>query len=176
MPRKINLPIALMLAIVMTMATSLVVTAAPTDWGCDDLEEYKEDTIADSLMALPTEHFETLEYVFSPGFDIMNARPSQLISASQAFDAWATELETIDEDDVPAAAVPMHEALIDTVSLMSSITNALATGGPFAVMAYEDSIDAITGQQAHAEEFGYQHCGAQWVDVFGLPGSDEGIL
>jgi hypothetical protein len=174
--RKINLPIALMLAIIITMATSIVVTAAPTDWGCDDLERYKEQTIADTVMDLDTEHRETLAYVFGSEFDLRSARPSQLIAASEALDAWATALEGVDEDDVPAAAAPMHEALIDTLSLMANITNAMASGGALAVLAYEDQVAEITEQQSDAEEFGYQKCGSDWADVFGQPGSDGGIL
>lgn len=163
---RINPAKALFLAIIITMASAMVVTAAP-DMGCDDLFEYRDETVQGTI---PVRYADTIEYTFSDDFSVADASRSEIRASAVALEAWAVELADVPEDDIPPAALPMHEALYETVDFMADLLSDMVGGSAgFNLGEYDERADAIKIMQAEAEEYGYAACGSAWVEVFGMP-------
>lgn len=136
-------------------------TTTTDRWGCADLEDYQAELFS---LLLSVDEYDAVETLLDAD-DFTTLRPSVLRRASDGLDEWAGLMEEM--DDVPLAAQEYHEAFIDLVSMMSTVTISLANGGAFAIVPYSDAMETVTDDLDAAERLGERRCGDDWTDVFG---------
>lgn len=139
-------------------------TPTPLPHGsCTDLDEYVDDVIAGSFYDLPVEDQKLIEEVLiDEDFNPTITRPSKLRRISEAFDEWAGNLEETDSDDIPYAARGYHKFLIDSISLISAATNAIASNGPLADLGFDDEAESLLIRREEINSAGHALCGNAW--------------
>ena len=155
------------LGIVSLLITITVSTthAAPARYECDDLEDYQYDL----MTMIPLEDMMVLGELLEQ--DVETMRPSELREMSRITEEWAEAMEDFPVRDIPYAATDYHEAFTETISLVSVMTNAIATGGLFAALPYVDLIDEADIALTSAIMDGERMCGEDWPF-----GEDEGTI
>ncbi len=131
-------------------------------WGCDSLSSYVAKQ-KESLYAL--DEVDDMRAIFAAE-DFTTIRPSVALSASKGFDKWVSELQEI---PVPPAAVEYNKAFINTYSTISSMLVSYANGGMFAMLPYQDALDAEKQDLSKGYVLGKARCGTQWTDVIEYP-------
>lgn len=158
--------LVLLLLVVMAMLPSVISAqtpeATPSDSvhpSCHELDDYRE-TVAAVYNDLDEEDRLAFDMAFEK--EPVDMRPSELRSASAAFDAIATKLERVPDDDVPFAAQAFHRSAIEVLSVWSSVFNALATSGPLGALAYGDAIEEANRHLEVAHTLGKSRCNDLW--------------
>jgi hypothetical protein len=150
------------LLIAITVSTTY---AAPARYECDDLDDYQVELMS----MVPLEDMMTLGELLEQ--DVETMRPSELREMSRITEEWAEAMEDFPVRDIPYAATDYHEAFTETISLVSVMTNAIATGGLFAALPYVDLIDEADIALTSAIMDGERMCGEDWPF-----GEDEGTI
>jgi hypothetical protein len=164
MTRTITIILAALLSVIVAVPAS----AGTTDrWGCDDLADYQREIVS----LIPADDLETLSDILDS--DIETLRPSEFAAAADIFDAWASDMEDMPARDVPRAAEPYHEAMIDFMSLYASMFAAMSTAGVFGAMPYVDAAELANADLEDAMAYGERKCPADWP--FG-GGTNSGTL
>lgn len=149
--------IVLMMIAVLALIGSVSPTAAQSS-RCSGLDEYQQavyDSVPDGERQLLTDFIEG-------SLEVDTMRPSQVQRLSQALDDWASGLEEIPLADVPLAARDYHKTLIETISVMSSVTFAIGNGNMFGAIAYTETLEELTLDMERIQRTATKECGADW--------------
>lgn len=164
--RWLTLPtvIMILLAFVPISAAAQTPVATPVILhpSCEELPEYVDEVIGGTLRSLPDDSQKVIRPFIESNQDLTMMRPSELRQLSEAFDRWAGELEDVDPDDVPHVAREYHETLIEHISLVSAVSNSVATSGVFALFAYADAGEKLEQSWDEIRMTGRSMCGNAW--------------
>lgn len=152
----IRIALIVLTLLTLSTATATAQVNGADRYGCDDLADYAMAIYT----ALPADDLERLMELAE--IDIDRMRPSQLREASQLLDDWATAVEAIPARDVPKAARDYHEAFIESLSLMSTVYSAVASGNIFSLVAYTETMEELTVELDAAQATGARRCPADW--------------
>jgi hypothetical protein len=147
------------------ITASTTYAAPPARYECDDLEDYQSEL----MTMIPLDDMVTLGELLEQ--DVETMRPSELRDMSRITEDWAEAMDDYPVRDVPYAAIEYHEAFAESISLVSIITNAMATGGMFAVLPYVDAVEEADIALSTADLEGKRMCGEDWPF-----GEDEGTI
>lgn len=138
--------------------------------GCDGLAEYQE-RVQDMV---PDELAEYMRFVaVADGFGVTELAPSEQREFVELYDAWAIDMKEMDEQSIPVAARPYHEAWTDVTTAMANMNRVLADGNMFGVGLYLDVVDEARDRLDDAKAHGYEMCGEEWSDIFGVPADES---
>jgi hypothetical protein len=137
-------------------------SAGVTGGACEDLPAYGQ-LLVDALPESDEAFINAVEAIDETD-DLATIRPSQWKAISEYFDQVASNLEAIPDDAVPSIARDYHAALIQYLSVFSSIANVMASGNILGALAYTESIERIQLEFEAAEQAISSECGAQWED------------
>jgi hypothetical protein len=145
------------LTLTLVAITASTAYAAPPDrYECDDLENYQYDL----MTMIPTEDLMVLGELLEK--DVETMRASELRELSRITEEWAEELEDYPEQDIPYAATDYHKAFTESIGIISIITNAMETGGMFAILPYVDAVEDADLALTSAQLEGERMCGEDW--------------
>lgn len=142
---------------------------------CAQLDAYILDIYFPTYTELPEDDQELVRGYLSGEIDPRTLRPGKFRQLSRAFDTWAANLEQVNAEDIPDAARDFHDFRIFHVGLLASITNAVASGGPVAALAYDDTADELSERLSLVHEEGRAMCGDAWNIMEPWPPSLEDL-